>query len=543
MKQLKTIRDILEESADAYQNRSSFIVEHTKDEFRSISYREFKKDVDALALALKEKLGLGGKHIAIMSKNSYRWCVAYFAILSGVGIAVPIDRDNSGEETVGFLDFGEVQAVICDRHSAVQLSENMGERKIPLICTEDDEGDGMLSFDSLLEYGYSLLNQGKTVECDIDPDKMAVLLFTSGTTGVSKGVMLSNSNIVSDLKAVSHNVKITYEDRSLSVLPLHHTYEAIAMLMVIRQGGTVCFASGFKNLPRDFKVYRPTVLVCVPLLLEKFNRRIEREIQKQGKSGKSKLFSLVSGVVSEESKRKTFASVHESFGGRLRKIIVGAAAIQKATADAFEMYGFTVIIGYGLTECSPIVICNGDLDRKSDSIGKPLNTAQVKILEPDSKGIGEIAVKGPMVMLGYYKNPQATEAVFKGDWFCTGDLGYADKEGYYHITGRKKNLIVTSGGKNIYPEELEYYILKSPLVSECIVYAKKDKEIIAEIFPDQAELKLKSKKDRLSDDEVELYIGAVVKTVNRKLPPYKRIKDFIIRKESFEKTTTHKIKR
>lgn len=537
MNNIRTVRDILSYSREIYPARTAFLQADGKE----ITYEEFARDVDALAIALKEKLKLNKSHVGIMSANSYWWCVAYFAIASGEGVIVPLDKDNTGENSAGLIEFGEVKAVICDRASALALRKSNAE--CILICTGETELEGVISLDELLTYGKERIREGIEIIPQKDPDEMAVLLFTSGTTGTSKGVMLSNNNIISDLKAVSGVVTVTNEDRSLSVLPLHHTYEAITMLMMIKSGATICFASSYKNLLRDFSVYRPTILVCVPLLLEKFERKIQKEIQLRGKSGQSKLASIMSGVMSEDSRRKVFSSVHDVFGGRLRKIIVGAAPVKKSTAEAFETYGFSVIIGYGLTECSPIVICNSELGRRTDSIGKPVKGVQVKITDADEKGVGEITVRGPMVMKGYYKNPGATDGVFRDGWFCTGDLGYEDKDGFFHITGRRKNVIVTDGGKNIYPEEIEQYLMKSPLVSECVVYGGRNNEVLAELFPDEEEVKWKSKKAFPDEREIYLYMDAVVKTVNRKLPPYKRIRSFTVRSAPFEKTTTHKIKR
>lgn len=542
MKEINTVRDIIERSAEIYTNRSAFVLKNADGTEAAVSYEDFKTDIDALALALYEKLGLRGRHIGIVGDNSYNWCLSYFAVLSGDGVAVPLDKDNPAEETAQLMSFGDVKALICDGKSCRSLSEYTDEGVL-LICSEEADIAGVISLDSLLSYGYKALAEGKRVQYGIDPDRMAVLLFTSGTTGVAKGVMLSNRNIVSDLKAVSNNVSITYEDRSLSILPLHHTYEAIAQLMLLSQGGTVCFASGFRNLSADFLFYRPTVLVCVPLLLEKMGRRIDRELERRGKKGRLRLFSLVSGIVGEEAKRKTFARIHDSLGGRLRRIIVGAAPCKRSTVEAFETYGFRVIIGYGLTECSPIVICNSDLERKSDSVGRPVSCAELRITEADENGVGEIAVRGPMVMLGYYKNPAETEKVLRDGWLYTGDLGYKDKDGFYYITGRKKNVIVTSGGKNIFPEEIEHYLNKSPLVSECMVYSKDDREITAVIVPCLEEIKRKSKNDAVTEEQIELYISAAVKTVNKKLPAYKRIKSYVISEQELEKTSTRKIKR
>ena len=536
MKQLVTVGDILSQSAEIYAGRTAFLLE---DGTKEISYGDFGADAAALAAALKEKLKLEGRHIGIMAKNSYYWCVAYFAAVR-VGVAVPLDRESRGEAVADFIDFGDVSAVICDSVCARELKRCAVS--CTLICTDADEEGELESIEGLIGYGKAH-GSNKAFRDRKNPDEMAVLLFTSGTTGKSKGVMLSHTNILSDLAAVEERVKITGDDRSLSVLPLHHTYEAITMLMMISKGATVCFSSSYKNLIRDFSVYRPTVLVCVPLLLQKLYKRIEKEMHRSGRYGRSKLASLVSGVVGEEGRRKLFSPVHESFGGRLKKIIVGAAPIEKKTAEGFEDFGFAVIIGYGLTECSPIVICNGDTDRKTDSVGKPLKGVSIKLLERDAEGIGEIAVKGPMVMKGYYKNKGATDAVLCDGWLHTGDLGYADSEGYYYITGRSKNIIVTPGGKNIYPEEIEMQLLKSPLVSECIVFSGKNGEVNAEFFPDYAELRSKSGKESLTESDAENYMNAVIRTVNRRLPPYKRIKSFTLREEPFEKTSTRKIKR
>ncbi len=540
MKQFLTVGDVLSQSAEKHTDRTAFLIEGSRDGMKKISYGEFKTDADALAIALKEKLNLEDKHIGIMAKNSYYWCVSYFAVLS-VGVAVPLDRESRGEAISGFIEFGDVSAVICDSVCAKEIKKSGARCRI--ICTDTEEEEKIECLKSLIAYGRERLGNGDKLISNREPDKMGALLFTSGTTGNSKAVMLSHSNILSDLEAVGERVRITEEDRSLSVLPLHHTYEAITMLMIISKGGTVCFSSSYKNLIRDFSIYHPTVLVCVPLLLQKFDRKIEKEMQKRGKAGKSKLISLVSGVVSEESRRKIFAPIQELFGGRLRKIIVGAAALEKKVAENFETYGFSVIIGYGLTECSPIVICNGDEDRKTDSIGKPLEGVSVRILDCDSDGVGELAVRGPMVMQGYYKNRDATDAVLTDGWLHTGDLGYADREGYYYITGRCKNIIVTPGGKNIYPEEIEQQILKSPLVSECVVFSGENGEVNAELFPEFTELRNKSGKENITEKEIELYMNAVIKTVNRKLIPYKRIKNFTVRDTPFEKTSTHKIKR
>ncbi len=542
----ETVRKMLTESAEKYAERDAFLLD-TKQGVFPVKYKKFKSDTDALAMALIEILNLKNKKIAICAKNTYEWCLSYMAVMSGVGVVVPTDKELSGEEIANILNMGRIDAVICDNQSAKKILSVIHsiEKRPILISCEEREKDSLIPLKFLLQRGYELLAQGYTLPSDdeINPDSLAVLLFTSGTTGVSKGVMLSNSNLCSDLEAVTHSVEIKEVDVSLSVLPLHHTYEAIAFLMMIYKGGCISFCKGFRYLIYDFARYRPTVFVSVPLILEKIHRRITEKIEKDGNQKKLKLLSLVSTAVSEDKKRKIFEEIHTLFGGRLRKIIVGAAALKKNVAEDFELFGIPIIIGYGLTECSPIIICNSDKERTTDSVGKPVKGVEVQIKNKDEKGIGEIYVKGPMVMLGYYNNEEETCKVLSDGWFKTGDLGYKDRQGNYHLTGRSKNVIVTTTGKNIYPEELELLLYKNPVVRECIVYSKQDSIITAEILPDYDEVKTKLKKVSPTENDVLEVLCDVLRNVNKKLPSYKRINRFVLRENEFSKTTSHKIKR
>ncbi len=541
-----TIRKMLTESAERYAERDAFLLDTRVGVF-SVKYKKFRSDTDALAVALIEILNLRNKKIAICAKNSYEWCLSYMAVISGVGVVVPTDKELSGEEIANILNIGGIDAVICDNQSAKKILSviHSVEKKPVLISCEEREKDSLIPLKFLLQRGYELMAQGYGLpaEDEINPDSLAVLLFTSGTTGVAKGVMLSNRNLCSDLEAVTHSVEITQNDVSLSVLPLHHTYEAIAFLMMIYKGGCISFCKGFRYLVYDFAKYKPTVFVCVPLILEKMHRRITEKIEEDGNQKKIRLLSLVSGAMKEDKKRKIFEQVHKLFGGRLRRIIVGAAALKKNVAEDFELFGIPVIIGYGLTECSPIVICNSDKERTADSVGKPLKGVEVRIEGKDENGVGEIYVKGPMVMLGYYNNEDETKKVLCDGWFNTGDLGYKDSKGNYHLTGRSKNVIVTSTGKNIYPEELELMLYRHSAVKECIVYSKQDNVITAEILPDYDEIKLTMKKEAPTENDILEILCDILRGVNKKLPAYKRINRFVLREKEFNKTTTHKIKR
>ena len=541
----RNLRELLTASEKKYGDRPAFVAKDDDGSESCITYSRLKKDAESLGTALIYSLGLKGKKVAVMGENSYFWCLSYLALTGGAGIAVPVDRETPAEELRNIIDFAGIEGVICDGKSAVKLlSEALyTENDIRIICTENVKGT--LFFDDLLRKGENLIAEGKRdyFSAEIQEDSMAVLLFTSGTTGMSKGVMLSHRNLISDLVAVSEKVKIDENDRTLSVLPLHHTYEAISFLMVIYSGGSVAFSESLRTLKEDFAFYRPTAFVTVPLLLEKIHKRIMGVIEEQGKRKKVQFFSVISSAVSEEKRRKIFSDVHSFFGGRLNKIVVGAAALQKEVAEDFIMFGIPVIIGYGLTECSPIVICNSTENITPDSIGKPLDGVEIKIESPDEKGIGEICVKGPMVMLGYFKNRAATDEVLKDGFLHTGDLGYRDKNGNYHITGRKKNVIVTKNGKNIYPEEIEYYLLRNSVIADVMVYAEDDSILSAQIIPDTAEIERKLKKSALTDQDIHKAVIEAVRSTNRKLPSYKSIKKVNLRNRDFIRTSTKKIKR
>ncbi len=531
-----TVREIIEKSAKKFGQNTAFTFLDKEGKVKEITYETMKNDVDSLALVFLHKLKLHNEKVGIIAFNCYEWCVAYLACLSAGIVAVPVDRELSGEDAGEILRAAGVRAVVCDKNSFIKLNK---EKDIAYI-TLDDAQQG---FYPLICEGETLKKEGFTLEADIDPRALAVLLYTSGTTGNAKGVMLSNHNLCSDLYLVRDNIRVGENDRSLSLLPLHHTYEAIALLMMLYCGGCIAFCGGIRYLGKSFELFSPTVFVTVPLILEKLHERIVAEIESKGLRQKFRLAALMSSAVSDEKKKKLFGDIQSFFGGRLEKIVVGAAAVQSEVVRDFELFGFRVLIGYGLTECSPIVICNSIDDRSTDTVGRPLGETEIKIDSPDEKGVGEILVKGPMVMLGYYKNQKATDEVFRDGWFCTGDLGYRDKNGRYRISGRCKNVIVTANGKNIYPEELETRLNKSPFIAESLVYGEKGDIVSCEVVPDEAVVKARLKKSVVSEEEIKSVINEAVRSINRLLPAYKRIKKVTVRKDGFTKTTTHKIKR
>lgn len=546
MDNINTLKELLTVSEKKYRNNTAFYLKDMGGAIYQVTYEKFKSDCDSFGTALVCELSAKDKNIGIFMPNCYEWCVTYLAVTGGVGTVVPLDKELPCQELYNIIDFAEIEIIITNDSGCSILSQNPERRKKLKIITVGEEVNGSdYAFENLLLKGKEDITYGKRDYLDAVtlPEHTAALLFTSGTTGMTKGVMLSDSNICSDIEAVKQTVTITDADIAFSVLPLHHTYESIAFLMMIRSGAAISFCESFRRLRENLREYKPTIFVTVPLLLENLHKRITGRMEEEGKGNAARLITKVSTVLPSESRKKIFAEIHNFFGGRLRMIICGAAALQKQTAKDFFSYGIPVIIGYGLTECSPIVICNNDTSPTVDTVGKPLPGVQVKIVNPDEDGIGEIAVKGPMVMKGYYKNKSQTDAIMIDGWFHTGDLGFADKNGNYHITGRCKNVIVTANGKNIYPEELEYYLSKENVIGECIVYSEADDIISVEILPSMEDVKKKLKKEYPTDEEIHSAVKEAVRSVNKGLQGYKRIRKVTIRKEAFDKTSTHKIKR
>lgn len=553
-RQVNNFKEVLESSARLFPARPAFKIREKDGNIVEMKYPKVLQLVNQLGTALCS-LGLKAKKIAIMGINSHKWCISYFGITNGTGVVVPVDKELMAEDVLNILNVSESKAIFVDKKSYEKLSAVKDQLPQDFLFIGLDEIEGIRTFDELLKLGEELLEKGdKTfVDAEVDSDGLSSLLFTSGTTGMAKGVMLSQRNIVEDIMSVKKVVKITPDDTILSVLPLHHTYESsLCFVQLMYTGGCYCFCEGLRYIMRDMQDYQPTIFVTVPLMLEKMHAKVLKKIHEK-KVGK---FALTLGNLMQDSfmsgaMEKIFAEVKKTFGGKLRLIIVGAAALKPEVVTDFKTFGIPTYIGYGLTECAPLVIGNNDYLMLPDSVGVPLPGVEAKIHDPDDNGVGEIWVKGPMVMLGYYNDEKATKAVLTEDgWFKTGDMGTVDENNCYRIVGRCKNVIVTKNGKNIYPEEVEYHLNNHPFVSESIVFgadadeAEEGTQVVAKIFPDIQAITAKLKdKNPPSKEELRAIIGDVIKDVNKKLPKYKNIKDFDIREIEFVKTTTAKIKR
>ena len=553
------LKNMLEQSVIKYGDNNAFRIKNNEGSYCGISYKKLRNDVYALGTTFIS-LGLLGERIAVMGQNCYNWCVSYLATVCGNGVVIPIDKELPMNDIVNILNVSEADAIIFSGKHLKDLT-NIKEmlrpdlKMINMEETEEFENESVFSLKNLIADGQKILAKGDTTysQVKIDAEVMKFLLFTSGTTGMAKGVMLCHRNICSNIMSVSKVVKVEEKDSTLSILPLHHTYECtLGFLLILYHGGCISFCEGLKYISKNVNEVKPTVLISVPLLLENIHSKIMDKIAKT-KGGKLKFkfgmsLTKIAKVFGKDIRMKIFKDIHNSLGGRLRMVISGAAAISPDVVRDFSFFGFRILQGYGLTECSPLLIGNNDRYVVYDSIGLPIPGVDAKIVNEDSNGIGEIIARGDNVMLGYYNDKEATDKVLKDGWFYTGDLGKMDKDGFFRITGRSKNVIVTKNGKNIYPEEVELYLNESPLIHESLVWGDlmdhtDETTVSAHVFPNIDAIKEKLGISSISSEEVKKAIGDVIKEVNKKLPHYKNIKRFDIRENEFIKTTTKKIKR
>lgn len=553
---IHNLKDMINSSVENYGDKAAFLVKRKNIEgYVPVSYKQFKKDIDALGTALSS-LGLKGKRIALIGENRYEWAVTYLSVVNGLGVIVPLDKELPSNEIESLLVRSKADAIVFSSTNVEQIKAFSNDLKSVKYYINMDLNQGtenILSFNSLIEKGNQLLEQGDRtfINAEIDEEVMNMLLFTSGTTETSKAVMLSHRNIAKNLMAMCSMTYIDDKDIFLSVLPMHHTYECTCgFLCPMYRGSTVAFCEGLRHIPKNLQESKATMLLGVPLIFEAMYKRIWDQAAKNGIDGKLRFAIKLSNflkIFGIDITKKLFAKVHENFGNP-RLYISGAAGIEPSVAKGFRDLGILFLQGYGLTECAPIAALNRNIDYKDDAAGLPLPGLEVIIDSPDEEGIGEILVKGPNVMLGYYENEEATKKAFQDGWYRTGDLGFIDRDKFVHITGRKKNVIVTKNGKNIFPEEIESLLNKSKYIKESMVYGQADEEsgetlVAAVIVPDMDVISEEYKDKQLTEEEIRNIIQQEIKAVNKSLTLYKYIRNFQIRENEFIKTTTKKIKR
>lgn len=557
------IKNILETSAELYGDKPLFLQKFDKNKpFQEISYSKVLADVNALGTALIE-LGLKGKHIGVIGKNCYEWAESYLAVVGGTGVVVPLDKELNEDELSQLTASGELSAVITmDKHYDIfkrikDRDDNILEFVINVgMHSHEKENKGLLSWHKLREHGYELVEAGDRnfIDAEIINTDMAIILFTSGTTGTSKGVMLNNKNICSNVMVAQTFLNIEVGDVFFSVLPIHHTYECTCTFIESMYcGATMAFCQGLKHIVKDLQEVKPHLMLAVPLIYENFYSKITRQIKKSGKEKQLntliKLSKVTKRVGIDVSKPAT-KKITETFGGRIKTMIVGGAAIDGDIMGFFRDLGITAIQGYGLTETSPMVSLNPEDPKLIDntSAGHLLPFVECMIADKGDDGVGEICFRGPNIMMGYYKNQESTDDVIIDGWFHTGDLGYLSDKDYVYITGRKKNVIIAANGKNVFPEELEFYLMKNECIEECMVWGDEDNEdslkrgIYATIRPSK-EIIAEELGEDATDEQVREYIERIVDKQNETMPLFKRINHVIIREREFDKTTGLKIRR
>ncbi len=552
---IRDLKEMLETSAMLYENKNAFLVKDAPGGiYLPIKFSRFKEDVDDLGTALMD-LGLTGKKIAVIGENRYEWVVAYLATVNGTGVSVPLDRELPAQEIHNLLERSEASAIIYSSKVGSVVEEAIkGVDSIEFVISMDslDHDDRRLSMKKLQKTGRRLLLEEKRyfVDAEIDREAMCSLLFTSGTTGLAKGVMLSHKNITSNVYNMSKYVNVSNDFTGLSVLPMHHTYELTCHVFTcIYQGCGIAICEGLKYIVKNMAESKATLMLGVPLIFESMHKKVWKKAEESGKADKMRAAVNLSkklGKFNIKSTKKLFKTVHQAMGGHMQVFISGAAAIDPMVIEDFNAMGFTMIQGYGMTENSPIIAVNKDRYFKPAAAGLPLPGTEVKIIDEDENGVGEIICKGDSVMLGYYKNPEETAKVLVDGWLHTGDYGYFDKDGFLYISGRKKNVIVTKNGKNIFPEEVEYYLNKCDYIKEVVVWGVEDEKtgdtiVAAEIFPDQSVVEKEFGK--ITEEGLRRLLKKSIDEINEQMPLYKRVKRIELRDEEFDKTTTQKIKR
>lgn len=555
--ELNNFRELMDFCYENYKDNIAY--KYKKDpekkpaEYINKTYADTINDVKAISTAIlnnNKKIS----RIALIGSNRYEWVISYFGVTTAGLVIAPMDKLLPEKEIKSLIKRSDVEAVIFEKKYADIFKELLADetnKLSTLICMDDIEDNKIQKLSELIKEGNKLLKEGNKQYDDvkIDDNEMSIMLFTSGTTDLAKIVMLSQKNICSNIYAYQAHFKMLPTDTLLSFLPIHHTFESsITILYGFYSGACVAFCDGLRHIQENLKEYEVSIFVAVPLVLETMYKKINKGIADQGKTKLINTMVKVSNGLLKchiDVRKKLFKAINDNFGGKLRIILYGAASLDKDTVIGFDNFGINSIQGYGLTETSPVLVAEGETKHRPGSCGYPLDNVEIKILNPDKQGIGEIVAKGPNIMLGYYNDEKKTEEAFEDGWFKTGDYGYIDKDGFLFITGRKKDIIVLRNGKNVYPQELEFLINKLPYVAESMVFSressKTDTVLAAKIVYDKETIqKAFGEKE---EKDYEKLIWKDIKEINKTLPTFKHIKQITITDEPMSKTTTQKVKR
>lgn len=560
---MNSLKDIINIRCDMFKDKVAFLEKDMHStEFKPIKYSKMKEDVNSLGTIMLKKFNLKDKKVAVIGENSYRWYITYMAVACGVGVIAPLDKELPENEILNLVERSGADCIVYStrkKELVENLKSKLSKEIIFIEMNKEVSDDTSYSFDELVKEGKELLDTGNTeyIDIEIDREEFKVLLFTSGTTASPKGVMLNHKNLCSNAYSCSFIVPQIGQYTYLSVLPMHHTYEfLITYIYGTSMGATIGICEGLKYVNKNFNDIKPDVICVVPALVEKINSKIEKAIKETGKENVVGMLSKVTtglNKVGIDLRRSLFKRVQENFGGNLKYLFCGAAPLDKEIIKKMEGYGFTLYEGYGVTEASPLISASYGDKRSPGTVGKAVYGVEIRIdlseNDDENSNVGEVIVKGDNVMMGYYENEEETSKVLKKGWYYTGDMGYFDLQGNLVISGRCKNMLVTSNGKNIYPEELEYLINKIPYIEESMVYGIPDKDNKTEVIVsvkvtlNNEYIDEKFGANRPSNEKLHDMIWEEIKKINRTLVSYKAIKKLEIKEDEFVKTTTMKIKR
>ena len=547
------LKDMLNKTGKLYGEKIGYKIKVKKGEYKTYTHNEIRNMINYLGTALIN-LGLKNKRIGVIGENRYEWELAYLSIVCGTGIVVPMDKSLPPNELEEVIERSGVEAIFYSKkyEEVIEKIKYNDKNKLKHLISMDSDIhiEGIYSEKELIEKGKELIEAGdrEFLDCKIDPEAMSIMLFTSGTTSKSKVVALSHKNLVTNIMDLASVLDINSNDKNLSFLPLHHVYECtVGMLFSLYIGAERTFCDGIRHIVENLNEYKTTYAAFVPAIYEIMYKNIKKTFEKEGKLDQLKNDMEKYKNSTMEEKKKVFKEIHDMFGGNIKMFITGAAALDKEVIEAFRNWGINLCQAYGLTETSPVIGIETNKNYRIGSIGKSLPHVNVKIDDANEEGVGELVVKGPSVMLGYYNNKTSTKEVMKDGWFYTGDLAKIDKDGYIFICGRKKSVIVLKNGKNIFPEEMENLVNKIEGVKESFIFGKQqseDKEDIkihVKIIFDRDIMKEAYKVE--SDDDIYKVLADKIKEVNKIMPKYKSIRGIIISDTPLIKTTTNKIKR
>ena len=547
------LKDMLNKSGEKYGEKIAYKIKIEKEKYKTFTHKEVRQMINSLGTKLID-MGLKDKRIAVIGENRYEWEIAYLSIVCGTGTVVPLDKSLPQNELEKVIERSGVEAIFYSGKYENVLENivrrGIGNLKTLISMDLKEHKEGIYSQKELIEEGQKLINKGdkRFIEAPIDNEKMSIMLFTSGTTSDSKIVALSHKNLVSNLMDIKSCLDINEEDVFLSFLPLHHVFECtVGFLFSLYCGAQTVFCDGIRYIVENLNEYKVTVMASVPAIYERIFKIIRKEINESGKIEKILENEEKYKNSSMEEKKKVFKNIHDMLGGNIRLLISGAASLDKEIEEKYRNLGLNLVQGYGLTETSPVIGIGNKKYHRIGSVGKTVPSVEAKIINPNKEGIGELIVKGPNIMIEYYKNKEATKEAIKDGWFYTGDLAKIDEEGYIFICGRKKNVIVLKNGKNIYPEEMENLINKIEGIEESFIYGKQlseDKEnikIYAKIVYNEEVVKNAYKVNEFN--EIHEEIAKKIREINSLMPKYKAIRGFTLTTKPLIKTTTNKIKR